>query len=84
VLEDIAAAAGLTPDDPFDLSWAYEYADDGELGRAMLAPGPIGAAARAHGEERVRTALVEGLRRFRTTDGRYRLMNEWHYLIARA
>jgi SAM-dependent methyltransferase len=83
-LEAIAAAAGLTPDQAFDLGWAYEYADADELGRALLSPGPIAAAARTHGEERMRTAIVEALRPYRTDDGRYRLTNEWHFLIARA
>lgn len=35
------------------------------------------------GEEAVRDAIVDSLKPFRTESGRYRLENEWHYVIAR-
>ena len=44
VLEDIAARAGLEPQQAFDASWAYEYPDDGHDG------------ARAHRPRRARPA----------------------------
>src|SRR5215207_4719681 len=37
VLEDIASAAGLTPERTFDCRWAYEYADEPAMVRSMLA-----------------------------------------------
>ena len=49
-----------------------------------MSAGPIAAAARGAGDEPVRTALIDGLARYRSPIGGYRLDNEWHYLVARA
>jgi SAM-dependent methyltransferase len=84
VLEEIAVEGGLTPEAAFDVSWPYMFADEEELGRAMLSPGPIGAAADAHGDGPVRAAIIAALEPYRQRDGGYRLENEWHFLIARA
>jgi SAM-dependent methyltransferase len=84
VLEEIATAAGLTPEDAFDVAWVYDYPDEEELVRAMLSPGLAVAAIRSSGEEAVRDAIVEALAPYRTPSGGYRLENEWHYLVARA
>lgn len=84
VLERIAEAAGLTPEAAFDLDYAFEYPDAETLGRLMVAPGGIGAAAGPDGEERLRAQVVEALRQFRASDGSYRLENEFHFVIARA
>jgi hypothetical protein len=84
VLEALVMKAGLTPESAFDVTWAYEYPDDETLARALLAPAGLGALAGAEREEAVRSAIVEGLAPFRTADGRYRLENEFHFLIARA
>ena len=50
VLEDVATTAGLTPEQAFDLTWAYEYPDEETLGRAMMAqpgsPHSLGPNAR--------------------------------------
>jgi SAM-dependent methyltransferase len=84
VLEGIAAAAGLTPRDAFDLTWAYEYPDEEELGRAMLAPAGIGELAGPAGEVMLREQIVAALAPFRTSQGTYRLANEFRFLIASA
>jgi SAM-dependent methyltransferase len=84
VLEGIATAAGLAPEDAFDVSWAFEYADEEALARAMLSPGLVVEAIRDFGEETVRDAIVTSLEPYRTEEGGYRLRNEWHYLVARA
>jgi SAM-dependent methyltransferase len=84
VLEGLAAEAGLTPVDAFDLSWAYEFADDEELGRAMLAPTGIGDLVGPEREDSVRSQIVEALAPYRTAGGSYRLENEFHLLIAEA
>jgi SAM-dependent methyltransferase len=84
VLEGMAADAGLTPDEAFDVSWAYEFDNDEDLATAMVAPGGIVATLEQVGEDTVRSAIVNALARYRGPDGRYRLENEWHYLIARA
>ena len=41
VLEALSTEAGLTPEEAFDTSWAYEYPDEETLGRAMVAPAGI-------------------------------------------
>jgi SAM-dependent methyltransferase len=84
VLEEIATAAGLTPESSFDTAWAYEYPDEDALARAMLAPGLVVEAIRVAGEQPIRVAILEALEPYRTADGGYRLENEWHYLLARS
>jgi SAM-dependent methyltransferase len=83
-LEHIATEAGLTPQDTFDVTWAYEYADEQALARGMLAAGGLAVVVGPSREEAARTAIVEALASCRTPDGRYRLENEWHYLVASA
>ena len=84
VLEKLATKAGLTHERAFDTRWAYEFADDDELGRALLAPAGLATLVGPDREPTVRAAIVEGLERFRAADGHYRLENEFHYLVARA
>jgi len=84
VLEEIATAAGLTPDVAFDTAWAYEYPDDDALARAMLAPGLVVEAIRFAGGRPIGEAILDALAPYRTADGGYRLQNEWHYLLARS
>jgi SAM-dependent methyltransferase len=84
VLEALASQAGLTAQSSFDTIWAYEYADEETLGRALLAPAGLAVLAGPQREEDVRTAIIEGLAPHRTTTGRYRLENEFHYLVALA
>ena len=84
VLENLATLAGLTPERSFDTAWAYEF-DDGEtLTRALVAPAGIAVLVGPEREEQFKHAIVEGLAPYRTSDGRYRLQNEFHSLIARA
>jgi SAM-dependent methyltransferase len=84
VLEQMAAAAGLSPDAAFATTWAYEIPDEETLGRAMVAPAGIATLVGPSREEAVKTAIVNGLAPYRTPDGGYRLENEFRYLIARA
>jgi SAM-dependent methyltransferase len=83
VLERIAAAAGLTPDQAFDTRWAFTFPDQDTLKRALVAPMGI-ALLVGDREHEVRNAIVDGLAEHRTADGGYRLQNDYHYLIARA
>ena len=83
-LEALAVRAGLIPETDFDVTWAYEYRDAGSLGRAMVAVAGLAALAGADREDELRTAIVDGLARYRRPDGSYRLSNEYHCLIARA
>jgi SAM-dependent methyltransferase len=84
VLEDVAAEADLEPGEAFDVTWAYEYPDAETLGRAMVAPAGIAALVGPEREAEVKAAIVEGLARFRTEQGSYRLQNEFRCLVARA
>jgi SAM-dependent methyltransferase len=84
VLEELSTAAGLTPVEAFDISWAFAFPDDEAVARAMLAPGLIVEVIGAVGEEPVRNAILESLAPYRREDGSYRLENEWHLLIASA
>jgi SAM-dependent methyltransferase len=84
VLERVAAEAGLEPQSSFDLTWAYEFANEEELGRAMLAPVGLGDLVGPRREEEVRRQIVEALASCRTSQGGYRLENEFHVLIASA
>jgi hypothetical protein len=52
--------------------------------RGMLAAGGLASAAEAAGGDVVVRTIVNSLSRYRTDDGRYRLVNEWHYVVARA
>jgi SAM-dependent methyltransferase len=83
VLERIATEAGLTPEDTFEISWAFEFPDEESLGRAMMAPMGIGELVGAEREPVVRSQIVEALAPYRTAHGGYRLENEFRYLIAR-
>jgi hypothetical protein len=82
-LEGLAEAAGLSPREAYEVRWAYEYADEAELLRRMLAAGGVGAAA-GDREDDLRAALLQVLSPFRTSDGGYRLENQWHTLVASA
>jgi SAM-dependent methyltransferase len=83
VLESLATAAGLEPEDRFTLSYAFEYADDDTLARLLLAP--MGLAVLAGDDEpAVRREIVEALQPFRRGDGSYSLENEFLSLVARA
>jgi SAM-dependent methyltransferase len=84
ILEGLATAAGLAPVETFDTTWAFEFADADELGRAMLAPAGIAELVGPESEESVRAQIVEALAPFRTASGGYRLSNEFHFVIARA
>jgi SAM-dependent methyltransferase len=84
VLQALATRAGLTPENEFDASWAFEYPDAGTVGRALLAVAGLATLAGAEREHELKYAIVDGLAPYRRPDGSYRLENEYHYLIARA
>jgi SAM-dependent methyltransferase len=84
VLEDLATRAGLNPESTFDSTWPHVYPDAEILGRALIAPAGIAVRISPNREQEVKDAIVEGLARFRTPDGSYRLQNTYRSLIARA
>lgn len=84
VLEGIAASAGLSPEAAWDSRLAMEMPGEDALVRRLLSPGPVGEAIAAAGEAAVADAILEAAKPYRTPEGGYRLLNEWHYLVARA
>ena len=83
MLEEARERGRPGPEDAFDVSWAYVYADDAELTGSLMSAGGVGDAAEER-EDEVRAELIDVLAPFRSADGSYRLENEWHFLIARA
>jgi hypothetical protein len=84
VLEELAGAAGLTPDRAFDFTFAYEYADDARLARALIAVAGLSELVGPERESAVRSQIVDALAPYRRPDGSYRLQNDYRYLVARA
>lgn len=80
----MAREADLAPDVAFDVSWAFRFDDEDAVARGMLAPGNIAEIVRDAGDAAVRDAIVGALAPYRTPDGGYRLVNEWHFLVAHA
>jgi SAM-dependent methyltransferase len=83
VLESAASEAGLTPEDAFDTTWAYDYPNEDEMLRGMLAAGGLALIDEA-ADGQVAKAIVAALEPYRTPASGYQLENEWHYLVARA
>jgi SAM-dependent methyltransferase len=81
-LEELAARAGLDPEIAVDTNWAFEFADEDELGRAMVAPAGIATIVGPDREDELKRAIVEGLAPFRTPGGGYRLQNTFRLLLA--
>ena len=84
VLEAIATRAGLTPEDTFDVNFAYEFADEATLRRALVAPAGIAMIVGPEREGELGDAIVAGLAEHRMPDGSYRLRSEFRCLIAKA
>src|SRR5215207_3028473 len=66
VLEALAAEAGLRPERSFDVRWAYEYATEAELTRAMMSAGGFGAILGDDRRDAARAAIVDALAVCRT------------------
>ena len=84
VLEALAGQAGLSPEEVFDLSYAFAYRDAETLTRLMMAPMGLAELAGRSREPALRREIVEALSAYRASDGSYRLQNEFHFLLARA
>jgi SAM-dependent methyltransferase len=84
LLEALAIEAGLVPEGEFATTWAFEYPDEETLGRALVAVAGLALLAGPEREDELRHAIVDGLARYRSPDGSYRLQNEYRFLIARA
>jgi SAM-dependent methyltransferase len=84
VLEGLASAAGLEPRLAFDHAWSYEFPDAETLGRLLVAPAGVAETAGPEREAGLRAEIADAVADRRMPGGRYRLRNEFHFLIARA
>lgn len=84
LLEGLAEAAGLAPEEAFDVAFALEFPDEPALLRRLLSPGPVAELIEAVGEEVVAAAVLEALAPCRRAGGGYRVPTEWRTLVARA
>jgi SAM-dependent methyltransferase len=84
VLEDLATQAGLTPQEAFDTSWAFEFPNEETMRRALVAPAGLALLVGPDRENEFKDALSAGLASYQDPDGSYRLQNAYHFLIARA
>jgi SAM-dependent methyltransferase len=83
-LEELAAAAGLVPEQAADVPTALIYPDLDTAVRTQLSSGPARMAIEHAGEPATRRALAAAFADSRQSDGSYRQDNVFRYLIARA
>ena len=80
----MAEAAGLTPEDSVHVNVEWCFVDWSEALDALLSAGPAVQAIQIVGERRIREAVAEAIRPFRTARSDYRLENTFRYIVARA
>jgi len=83
-LEELAEAAGLTPERADDVPTPFIYPDLATAVRTQLSSGPARMAIEHAGEPSTRQALAAAFADSRLLDGSYRQDNSFRYLIARA
>lgn len=83
-LEALAREADLEPLATKNVECVWSYPDLDTALRGLLAAGPAVGAIQAAGEPRVRRAVGQAIRPFRTASGAYCLENEFRYLVAQA
>jgi SAM-dependent methyltransferase len=81
-LEQALTDAGFTVESDRELPGDWHYQSLDEALRGVLCSGGGTRAIRLAGEERVRTALTEGLERFAQDDGSYLMHNHFRLLVA--
>jgi SAM-dependent methyltransferase len=84
MVEELAAAAGLTVAEATTCTTTYEYDTEEQMLLAMLSAGGAAAVAGPEREPELRAALVEALAGCRRPDGGYSIANEWEIVVARA
>ncbi len=82
-LRGLAAAAGLTPQDVFDVSSAFAFRDEESALRGLNASGIAVRAIEHAGEEAVRAAHAAAIAPFRRPDGSFRVNARFRCLLAR-
>jgi SAM-dependent methyltransferase len=80
-LEDLAAAAGLTPGDADEVSSRWTFPDLPTALRGLLSSGPAVKAIQTSGEDAVRAAVETAIAPFREASGGYSIGSAFRYLI---
>jgi SAM-dependent methyltransferase len=83
-LEELAEAAGLSPQRVADVTAVFTYPDLATAVRIQLASGPARRTMAAVGEPACREALTAALAHSSQDDGSYRQVNTFRYLISGA
>jgi SAM-dependent methyltransferase len=83
-LEDLIEQADLKVFGRGEVDCPFEYPDLETHWRAQRSGGPLQAAIRAVGEERLRAVVEESVRLYRTSTGGVRLLNRFLYVTATA
>ena len=83
-LEELAQAAGLTPERSDEVPTTFTYPDLETAVRTQLSSGPARRAIQHAGEQATREALSAAFAEHRRSDGTYRQDNVFRYLVARA
>jgi SAM-dependent methyltransferase len=81
-LEGLLEQAGLAPLVSGEVDCPLEFPDLETAVRGLMSSGPSAAAIRQLGAEAVQRTIAESLAPFRTSDGGYRLRNQYRYVIA--
>lgn len=83
VLDELVAAAGLTPEVAEEVQCTFTYPDLGTTLKGLLASAPMVMAINLVGMSRVRDAVVKALAPFKLASGGYRLKNRFRYLVTK-
>ena len=81
-LEDLAAKAGLRTVDAETVPVTFEFPNESDAVRGLLAPGPATLAIQTSGEDAVAKAVQAAIAPFRQADGSYSLRNAFRFIIA--
>lgn len=83
-LEQLAAAAGLTPRAADEVTCPWSYPDADTALRALLSAGPAVKAIQTSGEPAVRAAIESAITPFRAENGTYTIGSAFRYLMTTA
>jgi SAM-dependent methyltransferase len=82
-LRDFASAAGLTPEEVFDVDSPFLYADRATALRGLNSSGVAARAMENSSEQAVTEAHAKAIAEFRQSDGSYRISAWFRCLLAR-
>jgi SAM-dependent methyltransferase len=83
-METLIAEAGLSRCAAGDVDCPFTYPDDETAWRTINSSGPLTAAVRVAGEERIKQVVLASLVPFKRPGGGYRQENRFHYVVATA